>query len=78
MSKNESKEFGFVCTEGRFNTVELKIVVVKALKDGVELLEVRIEGTVGDQGNVVNEADDVLHVGEKRGHFLLIDVRADG
>ena len=42
------------------------------------MLEVQIERTIGDQGDVVNETDDVLHVSEKQRQFLLIDVRADG
>ena len=77
-SENESQEFGFVSTEGQFNTVDLQIVIVKALKYGVKLLKVRSKGAVGDQGDVIDEADDVLHIGEEQGHFLLIDVGADG
>ena len=70
-SEHETKKFCFVHTKGRFDAIDLKVVIIKTLKDGIQLLEVQIKGTIGDQGDVVNETDDVLHVGEMQS-------RADG
>ena len=51
---------------------------MEALKDGIQLVEMLFEGSISNQGNVINEANNVLHVCEKGCHLFLIDTRADG
>ena len=48
MSEHKTKKFCLMCTKGRFDTIDLKVVIIEALKDGVELLKVQVEGSVGD------------------------------
>ena len=40
-------------------------MITEALKDGIQLVEMLLEGSVGNQGNVIYETNDVLHVHEK-------------
>ena len=39
-SEHETKKFCLVHTKGRFDAIDLKVVIVEALKDGVLLLKV--------------------------------------
>ena len=63
--ENKTKKLGFVCTEGRLDAVDLKIVVIQMLQYFVQLLEMGVKGSVGNESNVVDETDHVFHVGEE-------------
>ena len=48
------------------------------LQHCIQLSEMGFEGSIGDESDVVDEADYAFHVGEEGWHFLLVDVGTNG